>query len=88
MRWLGLLLLVGAGCSHELPDPQSAGAITMQRHCASCHPIYAPSSMTFAMWEMKLDAMHRLFAQRSIPWLEAADEQTLRDYLRAHAAGS
>jgi len=87
VRWLAIVLLVGAGCSHELPDPQSAGAITMQRHCASCHPIYAPSSMTFPMWEMKLDAMHRLFVQRGLEWPGASDEQVLRDYLRAHAAG-
>ena len=87
MRWLALVLLVSAGCSHELPDPQSAGAVTMRRYCASCHPVYAPSSMTFPMWEMQLDAMHRLFTQRGLAWPDASEEQVLRDYLRTHAAG-
>lgn len=87
MRRLTLVVLLAAGCAPELPDPQSPGAGVMRRYCASCHPVYSPASMTFPMWEMKLDAMRRTFAQRGIPWLPAADEQTLIEYLRSHAGG-
>ena len=41
--------------------------------------------MTIAMWDVQLDRMQRLFAQRGIPWLTADEERALRDYLGRHA---
>jgi hypothetical protein len=41
--------------------------------------------MTFAMWQMKVDAMRPHFAERGMPWLTADEERALLDYLRAHA---
>jgi hypothetical protein len=88
VRRLGLTVALAsalAACGARLPDPDSPGARIVQARCGSCHRVYAPGSMTFPMWEMQLARMRSLFAQRGIPWLPAAEEQTLRDYLAAHA---
>lgn len=41
--------------------------------------------MTFAMWEVQIERMRAEFVRRGFPWLPAAEEQALRDYLAAHA---
>jgi hypothetical protein len=37
------------------------------------------------MWQVQLDRMRRLYAQRGIPWLTPAEEQALLEYLGRHA---
>jgi hypothetical protein len=74
-----------ASCNAPLPDPDSPGARVLAARCGGCHRLYAPGSMTIAMWDLQLGRMRALFAQRNIPWLSAADEQALRDYLAHHA---
>jgi hypothetical protein len=86
MRRLVLVtLLLAVACAPELPDPDSPGAVVLRTRCGGCHAIDAPGSMTFAMWEMQLDRMRRLYAERGYPWLTAEEERTLLAYLRAHA---
>jgi hypothetical protein len=88
VRRLVLSLACGAvlaSCSVELPEPDSPGARVLAARCGGCHRLYAPSSMTIAMWDLQLGRMRGLFAQRGIPWLSPAEEQALRDYLAAHA---
>jgi hypothetical protein len=88
VRRLALTLALGsalAACSVELPEPDSPGARVLEARCGGCHRLYAPGSMTFPMWEMQLARMRGLYAQRGIPWLPPAEEQTLRDYLAKHA---
>ena len=88
MRRLVLTVALGAllaACSAELPEPESAGAHVLAARCGGCHRLYAPGLMTFEMWKVQLDKMHRLFAQRGIPWMPAEEEAILVDYLRRHA---
>ncbi len=58
----------------------------MRERCASCHPVYAPGTMTFAMWEAKVEDMRGRFAARQLPWLTPLEERALFEYLRRHAA--
>jgi hypothetical protein len=88
VRRLGLsLLLAGAlaACSAELPEPDAPGARVLAARCGSCHRLYPPGSMTYAMWEMQLTRMQGLFAQRGIPWPPPAEDQAMRAYLAKHA---
>ena len=75
-----------AGCGPSLPDPESPGAVILARRCGECHRVYAPRSMTIAMWEVQLE-MHRRtrYAKAGAPWLTPHEERVLREYLAAHA---
>jgi len=44
--------------------------------------------MTWPMWQVQVDRMRALFAQRGLPWLSADEERDLRAYLAAHAGTS
>jgi len=73
------------GCGPSLPEPESTGARIFTARCGACHRLYAPQTMTPAMWDMQLEKMHRLFDERGIPWLSPEEERTLVTYLHAHA---
>ena len=91
MRRLGLILALAAAlaaCDAKLPDPESPGAQVMRARCRGCHRLYAPGSMTIEMWRLQLQRMRGLYAQRGLPWLTPAEEQTLLDYLARHAGTS
>lgn len=81
-------VLGAAGCADPLPEEGSPGAIVLTSRCGGCHRVFAPGTMTFPMWEMQLDRMRNLFAQRGIPWLAGEEQRVLRDYLRRHAGTS
>jgi diheme cytochrome c len=83
-----LLALGAAACSPELPDADTPGAMVMRQRCASCHPLYAPRTMTLDMWKVKVEAMRPRFAERGMAWLTPAEERALLDYLAAHAGRS
>lgn len=89
--WLGSgmvgLVCAALGCGPSLPDPDSPGARVLAVRCGQCHRPYAPQTMTVAMWDVQLDRMRRLFAERRIPWLHPEEERVLREYLAAHAGG-
>jgi hypothetical protein len=74
-----------AGCSVELPEPDSPGARILAARCGGCHRLYVPSLMTAAMWDVQMDRMRLLYQQRGIPWLAPDEERTLRAYLARHA---
>jgi hypothetical protein len=84
-RGVLVIMLALVACAPELPEPDSPGARVYRERCGGCHVVYAPGSMTIAMWDVQLDRMRRLFAQRGLPWLAADEERTLRAYLAAHA---
>jgi hypothetical protein len=79
-------MVVTAACT-RLPDPDSPGAKAFATHCGSCHRAYAPSSMTWPMWEYQLGRMRMLFAQLRRPWLGPEEERLVIDYLQRHAGG-
>jgi len=79
------LALAAVGCDARLPDPESQGAQVMRQRCGGCHRVYAPSGMTFEMWQLQVGRMRERFAQAGRPWLSADEERVLLDYLRQHA---
>jgi hypothetical protein len=60
----------------------------LRERCAGCHRVFAPGSMTVAMWDVQLDRMRELFTRRGIPWLAPGEERALREYLATHAGTS
>ena len=84
---LGAAVLVG-GCGPSLPDPQAPGALVLKERCTGCHGLSAPGSMTLEMWKVQVAHMQGEFARRGLPWLTAAEERALLDYLAAHAGTS
>jgi hypothetical protein len=79
------MALAAAACAPELPEADSPGAVVLRARCGGCHVVHAPRSMTYAMWEVQIDRMRRLFAQQGHPWLPAEEERLLLAYLQAHA---
>ena len=80
--------MAALGCGPALPDPDAPGAAVLRARCAGCHRLYTPGSMTFPMWQVQIERMHGLFAQRGLPWLSAHEERELLDYLASHAGTS
>lgn len=76
--------MVGCGAS-PLPDPESRGATVLRERCTGCHRLFAPGTMTAAMWRVQLDRMRAEFARRGVPWLDPQDEGAVLEYLLAHA---
>jgi hypothetical protein len=85
--WLAMLVVTLAACSADLPDREDPGAVVLQSRCGTCHGVHLPGTMTLDMWKVQLERMQRLFAQRRIPWLTAAEEDALLRYLETHASG-
>jgi len=81
-------LVAVLGCGPALPDPDAPGAAVLRARCTGCHGLNAPGSMTFPMWQVQVERMRGLFAQRGLPWLDAREERALLDYLAAHAGTS
>lgn len=76
-----------AACGPNLPEPESTGARVLAQRCGGCHRVYAPGTMTVAMWDYQLERMRGLFAQRGLAWLPPAEEEALRSYLDRWAGG-
>src|SRR5207244_11492167 len=88
LRRLVPLLALAAGCGPALPDPEAPGARVLRERCVGCHRLYAPGSMTLAMWKVQTGRMREEFARRGMPWLVPDEERALLDYLAAHAGRS
>jgi len=88
LRRLVPLLALAAGCGPTLPDADAPGARVLRERCVGCHRLYAPGSMTLAMWKVQTGRMREEFARRGMPWLPPDEERALLDYLAAHAGRS
>ncbi len=88
LRRLVPLLALAAGCGPTLPDADAPGARVLRERCVGCHRLYAPGSMTLAMWKVQIGRMREEFARRGMPWLVPDEERALLDYLAAHAGRS
>lgn len=82
-----LLAPLVAACSPALPDPQSAGAQIYQVRCSTCHQLYAPGSMTAAMWEVQVGRMQETMLRRAVNPLTEQERYLVLSYLQANAAG-
>ncbi len=84
---IALVLAMASACTTELPDPKSAGAEVYQARCASgCHALYAPSSLTTAMWDIQIERMQHEMARRGVNPLTEQERYLITSYLKAHSS--
>jgi len=82
---VALALAVLGACSTPLPDPQSAGGQIYQVRCSGCHALYAPASLTAAMWEMQVERMQTVMLRAAVNPLTEQERFLVLSYLKAHA---
>src|SRR5580700_529605 len=80
-----LNFLALAGCQHPLPEQDTYAGQLYLRRCGQCHQPYNPHAMTAAMWEIQMPKMEEKIQQAGLPPLEAAQKQTILDYLQRNA---
>ena len=80
-----LIFFALAGCQHPLPEQDSYAGQLYLRRCGQCHQPYNPHAMTAAMWEIQVPKMEEKILQAGLPPLEAAQKQTILDYLQRNA---
>jgi hypothetical protein len=81
-----IILVALAGCHQQpLPEQDSSASQLYMRQCGQCHSPYNPHSMTAAMWEIEVPKMQDKMRQAGMPPLEAAQKQTILDYLARNA---
>lgn len=79
------LLLATAGCSPDLPEPESAAARLYAARCDGCHRVFPPQTLKSAMWEIQVERMQGEMVRRGVPPLTGEEKQLILDYLRRHA---
>jgi cytochrome c5 len=86
-RWLLALAAAVciAGCSPKLPEPESPGAKLYAARCNSCHRVFAPSSLKFAMWKVQVERMQGEIVRHGLPPLTPDERDLLLDYLKRHS---
>jgi cytochrome c5 len=88
MRWRWLvgsaLVALAAGCT-RLPEPDSTGAKLYAVRCNTCHRLYAPTSLKYAMWKYQVARMQGEMQRRGIPPLTDAELSTILEYLKRHS---
>jgi mono/diheme cytochrome c family protein len=83
---IAVILVAAIACTHELPDPQSAGAEVYRVRCGGCHQAYAPGTLTAAMWDVQLDRMQSIMAKAGVNPLTEQERYLVTSYLKAHGA--
>jgi diheme cytochrome c len=82
----GLIVIALAGCHQQpLPEQDSYAGQLYARRCGQCHSPYNPHSMTAAMWQVEIPKMEDKMRQAGLPALEAAQKETILDYLARNA---
>jgi hypothetical protein len=79
------ILMTLAGCQQPLPEQDSYAGQLYLRQCGQCHAPYNPHAMTAAMWEIEVPKMEDRMRQTRLPPLEAAQKQTILEYLERNA---
>lgn len=78
--------LAFAGCKRRpLPERDSYAGQLYMRQCGQCHSPYNPHEMTIAMWQIEVPKMEEKIYQAGLPPLNAAQKQTILDYLARNA---
>lgn len=85
---IALTCVVVAGCSPDIPEPETPAAQLYVNRCNGCHRLHAPKSMTAAMWEMQVERMQGELVRQGLPPLTKEERETLIVYLRRHSAGA
>ncbi len=75
-----------AGCVHgpTLPEANSPAAQLYVARCGVCHGVYAPGTMTAAMWSTQVDAMMQQMAEAGTP-LTPEERRQILAYLTRNA---
>jgi hypothetical protein len=80
------LFIALAGCHQQpLPEVDSDAGRLYVRQCGQCHSPYNPHAMTAAMWEVQVPKMEDKMRQAGLPALQAAQKQTIIEYLERNA---
>ena len=83
---LAVLVLAVAGCKPKpLPELGSPAEVLYANRCGGCHRVYAPSTMTAAMWSEQIVAMRQKIAEAGQPPMSTFDEHQILSYLQRHA---
>ena len=72
-------------CNAKLPEPDSPGAKLYASRCNGCHRVYAPSSLTFAMWKYQVERMQGDIVRHGLPPLSSEERDVVLDYLKRYA---
>jgi hypothetical protein len=81
----GFVFIALAGCQQPLPEQDSYAGQLYVRQCGQCHQPYNPRAMTAAMWEIQIPKMDEKIRQAGLPALQAAQKQTILEYLERNA---
>lgn len=81
----GWVCLAALGCGPAVPEPDSPGARLYQSRCTGCHRLYAPGSMTAAMWQVQVERMQGEFTRRGVRALTPSEIEMLLGYLGRHS---
>ena len=84
-----LLAIVLAGCTGELPEPDSEAAKLYVMHCsgANCHSAIPPQRSTYRIWELQYERMIELMRKSGHPLPTQEEDQKILDYLKRYADG-
>ncbi len=82
-----LLLLLAAGCSRPLPEPEGVDTALYQAKCGVCHQAFGPALLTAAMWEAQVDMMAGDQMKRARIPLSNQERARILAYLARNAAG-
>ena len=85
---LALLTSMLIGCTPDVPEPETRAAQLYVSRCGGCHRLYAPSSMTAAMWDMQVERMQGELVRRGLPPLTKHERGVLIPYLHRHSAAA
>jgi hypothetical protein len=82
------VLFLCATCDAALPEPDTPAARLYAERCNTCHQVYAPESLTYAMWEFQVDRMQGELVRRGFPSLTKTERATILGYLKRHSQGA
>ena len=71
-----------SACNAQLPDPESEGARLYAARCNNCHRVYAPGSLKYEMWKVKIESMQGEMVRRGLPPLDGRERGVILGYLQ------
>jgi hypothetical protein len=72
--------------SHDLPEPDSAGAVVLVKYCGSCHAPPKPTAHKQGEWKNVVFRMERRRLMEAMEAMPKDEYDTLVNYLDKHAA--
>jgi hypothetical protein len=76
------------GCTPDVPEPETRAAQIYVNRCNGCHRVFAPGSMTAAMWDMQVERMQGEMVRRGLPPLTKEEREIVLSYLHRHSASA